>query len=226
LALASELDHPLIVAHSLNWGALLFQLLRNAGELEDKTGRTLALAKEHGFANYATDASILRAWHTSETSHPLDSTERMGDSMAARQSRGTMFLRPYYLALLAQVFARAGKSETALDVIAEANAVASATGEVWIAPELVRIEGELLLSSDANDIESAERAFTKAIALAQDRNAKSWELRAATSLARLWADQGRRDEARDVLAPVFEWFSEGFETADLRDAKALISNLR
>ena len=109
--------------------------------------------------------------------------------------------------------------------LAEALTQADKTGERWCEAELYRLKGELLLQQASDNSTEVESCFHQAIAIAQNQQAKSWELRAATSLARLWQQQGKREEAYDLLAPVYHWFSEGFDTADLQDAKALLDEL-
>jgi predicted ATPase len=110
-------------------------------------------------------------------------------------------------------------------VLTEALTLADKTGERWYEPELYRLKGELLLQQTSENQAEVENCFHQAIVVAQNQQAKSWELRAATSLARLWQQQGKRDEARQVLAEVYNWFTEGFDTADLKDAKALLDAL-
>jgi predicted ATPase len=107
-------------------------------------------------------------------------------------------------------------------VLTEALALVDTTGEYWYAPELYRLKGELLLQQSSNDQAEAETCFHHALEIARNQQAKSFELRATTSLARLWQQQGKRQEAYDLLAPVYHWFTEGFDTADLKDAKALL----
>jgi predicted ATPase len=110
-------------------------------------------------------------------------------------------------------------------VLTEALTVVDTTGARWYEPELYRLKGELLLQRSAGNHLEAEACFHHAMTIAHNQSAKSWELRAATSLARLWQQQGKRDEARLVLAAVYDWFTEGFDTADLKDAKALLDAL-
>jgi predicted ATPase len=110
-------------------------------------------------------------------------------------------------------------------VLAEALALIDKTREPWCAPELYRLKGELLLQQSSDNQSEAASCFHHAITIAQPQSAKSWELRAATSLARLWQSQDKRQDAYDLLAPVYAWFTEGFDTADLRDAKALLDEL-
>jgi predicted ATPase len=160
-------------------------------------------------------------------------------------------LRPYYLALLAEAYGKSGQAEEGLDVLAEALAVVAKTGECWWEAELYRLKGELLLRQAAAgrgsftasrgtargakaDVEAtgrsprqteAETCFRQALAIARRQQAKSLELRAAMSLSRLWQHQGKHEEARRLLAPIYSWFTEGFDTADLQEAKALLEEL-
>jgi predicted ATPase len=118
-----------------------------------------------------------------------------------------------------------GQSEAGLTVLTEALSLADTTEARWYASELYRLKGELLLQQSLDNQVEAETCFQHAICIAQNQQAKSWELRAATSLARLWHQQGKRQEAHDLLAPVYGWFTEGFDTLDLKDAKALLDAL-
>src|SRR5262249_30704897 len=129
------------------------------------------------------------------------------------------------LALLVEAYGILGQPETGLVVLAEALMVVDTTGARFYEPELHRLKGELLLQQAADNQSEAEASFHHAISVARSQQAKSWELRAATSLARLWQQQGKHEEAHDLLAPVYHWFTEGFETADLQDAKALLDAL-
>ena len=115
--------------------------------------------------------------------------------------------------------------EAGLTVLAEALTLVDTTGERWYEPELYRLKGELLLQQSSDNQAEAETCFHQALDIARNQQAKSFELRAATSLARLWQQQGKRQEAHDLLAPVYNWFTEGFDTADLKDAKALLDEL-
>ena len=130
---------------------------------------------------------------------------------------------PSYMALLARACEIAGQFEEAVTLSDDALQIAERTGERWFAAELYRHKGQLLLRQGHS--EAAEELYRKALSIAEEQEAKLWELRAAASLARLRRDQGRRAEARDVLAPVYGWFTEGFETPDLKEAKALLDEL-
>jgi predicted ATPase len=147
--------------------------------------------------------------------------------MATIRAIGAAAELPWYLALLAGAHATVGRTAEGLDAIAEALTMVASTKERFYEAEIYRAKGELLLKhSGSNTVTEAESCFRQALDIAGVQSAKSWELRAATSLARLWRDQGRRAEARDLLAPVYGWFTEGFDTADLKDAKALLDELR
>lgn len=132
---------------------------------------------------------------------------------------------PMLIALKAELQARAGQFDGALATVTAAVTMARATEQRWILPELYRAQGALLLAADPAATEAAAQHFERAISLAQDQQAKSWELRAATSLAHLWQGQGKRKEARALLAPVYDWFTEGFDTRDVQEAKALLEEL-
>ena len=132
---------------------------------------------------------------------------------------------PYFLSLLAAAYGHAGQPYAGLEVLAEAHALVEQSGERWSQAELHRLQGELLLRQAVPDATQAAACFQQALAIARRQQAKSWELRAATSLSRLWQQQGKRQEAHDLLAPVYYWFTEGFDTADLKDAKVLLDEL-
>jgi predicted ATPase len=130
-----------------------------------------------------------------------------------------------YLYLLVETSSQEAQPRERLHVLDEALTLVEKNEERWCKAELYRLKGALLLQQGSDNQAEAERCFHQAIAIAQNQQAKSWELRAATSLARLWQQQGKRQEAHDLLAPVYGWFTEGFDTADLQDAKALLEAL-
>ena len=135
-------------------------------------------------------------------------------------------MQSYFLALLAEAHGTMGQPEAGLTVLAEALTCVDTTGERWYESELYRLKGALLLQQTSDNSTAAESCFQQAMAIAQNQQAKSLELRAATSLARLWQSQGKREEARQVLGDVYSWFTEGFDTADLKDAKVVLDELR
>jgi predicted ATPase len=152
-------------------------------------------------------------------------SEELREGIAVIAASGTKYWVPFFHGLLAELEAERQDIEQALTRIDEALALAQQTGEHWTDAFLHRIRGEILLKRDPANTSPGEEAFLTAIAVAQPQKARTFELRAAMSMARLWRDQGKRDEARDLLAPVYGWFTEGFDTRDLKEAKKLLDEL-
>ena len=143
--------------------------------------------------------------------------------LAGWRATGAEGWLPYYLGVAADTCSRAGQTDEALNVTLDALAKAENTAARWFEAELHRLTGEFLIAnSDRNE---GERCLHRALTVAREQNAQMWELRASTSLARLWRDQGKRTEARDLLVPVYGWFTEGFDTPDLKEAQALLDEL-
>jgi predicted ATPase len=142
------------------------------------------------------------------------------------RTTGLELLNEYILALIATALSRTGRFDEGLRTINEAFPIIERTGARWYEAEVHRLKGELLLAQDASNAAQAEKSFRTAIDISRKQSARSWELRATISLARLLRDTGQRDEARAMLAEIYGWFTEGFDTADLRDAKALLDDLR
>ena len=159
------------------------------------------------------------------TGRALDAIEMLISGMAAMRTTGATLWMPFCLSHLARVHAELGQFDAAWRCIGEAMTAAETTKETWCEAEIHRTAGELALMSPEPDTAKAQAHFDRAIAIARAQQAKSWELRAATSLARLWRDQGKRQQARELLAPVYDWFTEGFDALDLREAKALLAEL-
>jgi predicted ATPase len=149
----------------------------------------------------------------------------MRRGLAAKQATGAEIKVPYYLGLLAVAHMQTGCAPEALRLLAEAFARVERTGERWIDAELNRVQGEALLALSPDRANDAEAAFRRGLAIAEAQGAKWWELRVAASLARLWRDQGKRNEARALLAPIYGWFTEGFDIPNLHEAKALLDEL-
>ena len=150
---------------------------------------------------------------------------QMQQGLAALRAIPAEVLRPYGLALLAEASAKVGQREEGLTLLAEALALTNDKEERRCEAELHRLKGELLLAQSAEHDTEAETCFLQALDVARRQQAKSWELRAAMSLSRLWQRQGKHDAARQVLAEVYGWFTEGFDTADLQEAKRLLEEL-
>jgi predicted ATPase len=153
-----------------------------------------------------------------------DAVHKITDGLNAHRSTGAAHFVPLYLSYLAMTYAKSGNFDDAARCIAEAMAAVEATKERCWEADVHRVAGDIALRSPL-DAAKAEVSFERALALAHKQQAKAWELRAALGLARLWRDQGKRQQARDLLAPVYGWFTEGFETLDLKEAKALLDEL-
>ena len=169
--------------------------------------------------------AILRGWALAHQGQAQDGIAQIEQGLRALRAAGAEIRRPYWLALLAAVYNIMGQPEAGLTVLTEALALVDRTGERWYESEIYRLKGELLLQQSLDNQAEAETYFQHALAIAQSQQGKSLELRAATSLARLWQQRGKRQEAHDLLAPVYQWFTEGFDTADLKDAKLLLDEL-
>jgi len=169
--------------------------------------------------------SLLRGWALAQQRQAKEGIEQMHQGLIAHRATGAEMIRPYFLALLAEVHGTIGQPDVGLTALAEALLLGDTTDAHWYKPELYRLKGELLLQLSSDNQVEAENCFQQAITVARSQQAKSFELRTATSLARLWQQQGKRQEAHDLLAPVYHWFTEGFDTADLKDAKALLDEL-
>ena len=145
--------------------------------------------------------------------------------ITAWRSTGATLWIPLYLSYLSRAYAELGQFDNAWRCIGEALTAVETTKETWFEADVHRIAGEVALKSPEPDAAKAEAYFERALTVARKQQAKSWELRAATSMARLWRDQGKRDEARNLLAPVYGWFTEGFDTLGPKEAKALLDEL-
>ena len=154
-----------------------------------------------------------------------DAIQLIASGIAAWRSTGTTLWLPLYLSHLASAYAELGQFDDAWRCIGEAMTAVETTKETWFEAEVNRVAGEIVLKSPEAHAAKAEAYFERALAVARAQQAKSWELRAATSMARRWRDEGKRPEARELLAPVYGWFTEGFDTLDLKEAKALLDTL-
>ena len=233
LTLAQELAHPFSLAYALVFAAWLHQLRRDASLTYERAEAIITLATEQGFAILVAWGTLLRGWALAARSpkpgagqgQRVEGISQIQQGLAAFRATGAEAIRSYGLALLAEATAKVGQGEAGLTLLAEALAVTNDKGERRWEAELYRLKGELLMRQTVPDKRQAESCFQQAMAIARNQQAKSFELRAATSLARLWHQQGKRLEAHDLLAPVYGWFTEGFDTADLQEAKALLDAL-
>jgi predicted ATPase len=225
LALAQQLAHPFSLTRVLSIAAMFYQSRREVHWTQKHAEAAISLATEKGFPLWRAVGSLLRGWALTLQGQEKEGIEQMHQGLIAHRATGAEISRPHYLMLLAEAHGTIGKPEAGLTALAEALTLADTTGERWYEAELYRLRGELLLQQHADNQAEAESCFHHALDVAQNQQAKSFELRAATSLARLWHQQGKREEARQVLGDVYGWFTEGFDTADLKDAKALLDAL-
>jgi predicted ATPase len=225
VTLAQQLAHSYSLGFALNWAAIFHQLRREVRAVQERADAVILLAKEQGFPLWVAVGSILHGWALALQGQGKEGIEQLHQGMMAWHATGAEILRPYFLALLAEAYGTIGEPEAGLTVLAEALALVNTTGERWYESEIYRLKGELLLQQSLDSFTEAEVCFQHAISIARAQQAKSWERRASTSLARLWQSQGKRDEARQVLGDVYGWFTEGFDTADLKDAKTLLDEL-
>jgi len=225
LTLAHHIAHPFSLAFALCFAALVHQLRHEAQAVQAQADAAITLSCERDFAFYVAFGTILRGWALAHQGRAQEGIEQITQGLRAFRATGAELCRPYFLALLAEAYSISGQSEAGLTVLAEALALVDTTGERYYEAEIHRLKGELLRQQSSSNQTEAESCFHHAISIAQSQQAKSWELRATTSLARLWQQHGRRQEAHDLLAPIYGWFTEGFDTPDLKDAKALLHEL-
>jgi len=185
----------------------------------------VGLAEEKNAAFWRAGGTTHRGCALAMTGKAADALHMINTGMTALRSTGATMFSPLYLSYLARACVELGKFDDASHWISEARVAMQTSKESWWEADILRIAGEIALKSPARDAAKALAYFERALAVAQQQQAKSWELRAAMSMARLWRDQGKRDEARELLAPVYGWFTEGFETLDLKDARALLDEL-
>jgi class 3 adenylate cyclase/predicted ATPase len=217
--------HPLTLCVALDRATTIAAFRREITTEAERVDEMLALGKEKGFSAYAAKGDFFRGWMLVEEGRPTEGVASMWPALATLQANGDEDFVPLCLGQLAVAHARAGQLSEALTLVHSGLTRVATTGERLFEPELHRLEGEFLLSLQRRDDAAALRCFRRAIATAREQEARSWELRAATSFARLWRDQGKHARARDLLASIYGWFTEGFDTADLKDAKALLDEL-
>jgi predicted ATPase len=185
----------------------------------------MALSTEHGFIFWLAMANILHGWAMSEQGRNQEAIAQIQEGLAALRTAGAEVERPQDLSLLAEAYMKTGRLDDGLSALTEALAVADEREARVYEAEAHRLKGELLLKQDHSNAAEAQSCFQRAIEIARKQSAKSWELRATMSFARLLDKQGKRDEARTMLAEIYGWFTEGFDTADLKDAKAPLDKL-
>jgi predicted ATPase len=226
LKLSQRLGHKPSIAHTNMFRAEFFIILNCPEEADASLSTTISYSKKYSLAAYLNAADLM---------HGLVSALRGEVEIGIRQAEAALvtlmsvpsrrFHLPIRIAIVGQAKMAGGDIDGALALFDTGLEAATSTGECWYEPELLRLKAQMLLAQSEQNAAAAERCLTAAIALSQKQEAQFWELRAATALAELWKQQGRRAEARDLLAPVFGWFTEGFGNADVKGAAALLAEL-
>jgi predicted ATPase len=224
---ARAAGHPFVLTYALLAASWVCQLRREAEASCALAGEAIALAAEAGLSVFLAMGSILRDAAATDlhSAQPTVAAVAIDQALDSYRAEGAKIARPYLLGLRAGVHEAAAETEQALGLLADAAEVARTTGERWYEPEIYRRQGELLLRQSVTNRRMASGCFCQALALANQQGSKSFELRAALSLARIWSDLGRRAQAQDLWAPVYVWFEEGFDTTDLLAAKELLDEL-
>jgi predicted ATPase len=225
LAVARGLSHPHSLAFAENLIGNLRIHRREVQETKNSADRLVALAAKHGFAMWAGLGKVQFGWATAADGQTESGIAMLREGLVAFSVTGAEIGRPYWLSLLAEACLKGDRLDEAQIVLTEALAAANNNENRGNESETSRLRGELLLRQNESNAAEAQKCFERALAVARKQRAKSLELRATMSLARLLASQGRRDEARTMLADIYHWFTEGFDTADLKDAKALLDQL-
>jgi predicted ATPase len=225
LTLARALSHPPSLAAALVFAAMLHQFRRERQLVQARAEAAIALALEQGLPHWVAYGTIMRGWALAMQGQWEEGIPQTQQGLVAQQAVGAVIARPLFLALLAEAHAAAGQAKAGLGVLAEALALVDHTAERYHEAEVYRLKGELLRRQAVPDAPQAEACFEQALAVARRQQAKAWELRAALSLSRLWQQQGKRTEACELLAPIYGWFTEGFDTPDLQEAVALLDEL-
>jgi predicted ATPase len=222
---ARVLSHPLSRAFALVGLEWAFVFQRAAREAEEAAQAAISVCTEQGFTELVAWAKCFLGWALIEQGKLTDGITKLSEGIAAVESIRTLISKSVFLGALADGYRKAGDAKRALELLDDGVDWANRTGERFYECELHRLKGEVLLMGNSSNATAADNCFRTAIKLARVQSAKVWELRATMSLARLLAKQGRREEARAMLAEIYGWFTEGFDTADLVDAKALLDEL-
>jgi len=240
LTLAQKMSHPYNLAGIL-WQVTMIPLFRREWQAtQEQAEAAITLSTDQGFPLWLAGGMIYQGWALTEQGQETEGTVQIRQSLAAWRATGAELGRPFYLALLAEAYGKVGQAEEGLATLTEALSVVERTKEAFYEAELYRLKGQLTLqkfgvrssefgvtnpqplTSNPHAEAEAEACFHKAIEIARRQQAKSLELRAVMSLSRLWQSQGKKDEARQMLAEIYGWFTEGFDTKDLQEAKALL----
>lgn len=223
---AEKMRHPFTLAFALAFGAYLLQHLRDAEGTRDYANRAMVVSSEHGFLHWKHQATILRGWALAELGQIDDGLNQMRSGLDDYEAMDSWLASSWFRSLLANAYSRAGRPDAALRALDDALAVARRTGDHFFLAEIHRLQGEITLAlGGPASISDAEDLFHRSLEIARKQKALSWELRTAVSLARLWQDTGRRQQAADLLQPIGGKFKEGFLTPDVKEAVQLMNEL-
>ncbi len=225
VALARRVEHPLSLAMALAFAAYTHFVRWDPGLTQARADEAIALAEKLGFPFNLAAARATGGWARAVAQGDDEAVAEIQQGMAEQERIGNRVSAPRYLAMLAEAFWKVGRHDDALGALGLGVARAQEMGAHGHDAELDRLQAEILLDQDGGTLEEAESLLRRALEIAREQASKWFELRAATRLARLWHSQGRRDEARVLLQPIYAWFIEGFDTQDLKDAKALLEEL-
>jgi class 3 adenylate cyclase/predicted ATPase len=225
LTLAHELSHPFTLAFARWLAAIVFQYRRDVPAVYEQAEAAVALATEQGFPLWAAMGTSVRGWALTMQGQGEAGLAQVHQGIAAHRATGAVLFVPYFCTMLADVCDHLGHTADGLQALAEAHTLVEQQEERWWEAEVCRLRGVLLLQQAGTPQADAESWFQRALEVARRQEAKSLELRASMSLAHLWLQQGKQAEAHALLAPVYSWFTEGFDTADLQEAKALLEEL-
>jgi predicted ATPase len=224
-SLAQAWSQPFSLAFALDYAVVFPQRLRQRQATREHAEAAIALSTEQGFPCFAADGAILRSWALAEQGQGEAGVAEVRRGLVDHRATGTEATRTCFLAQLAEACGKAGPLDEGLHRVVEALSVVDKSRERVDAAEWHRLNAGLLLSLAADNQEEADTCLRQALDLARHQQAKSWEHRAASSLSRLWQRQGKRADARELLAPIYGWFTEGVDTADLHEAKAILEEL-
>ena len=225
LTLARELSYAHTVAAVQYFAAMVHRFRRERQAARERAEEAIAMGREQNLPHWIVFGTIVRGWTLAMEGQWEDGIAQIREGLVGQQLGGARISRGSFLVLLIEAHLAAGHAEAGLAVVAEALALVQETGAKYEEAEIHRLKGELLLDPPGADSTQAEACFQQALSVARRDGARSWELRAAVSLARLWQRQGKWAEARDLLAPTYGWFREGFDTHDLREARVLLEQV-
>jgi predicted ATPase len=220
---ARQLQHVYTLGFSLLFKCWASAIIDATDEIPRHSDEMFNLGNEHGFPLWTGYALAFRGLCSTADDRASDGVQQITEGLAHLRPTGAVASYPLFLAFLGRAFLKLGQPAEGLSRLHEAAQLIETTDERYYEAEVHRVRGDLLRITDQHA--EAEESYRKALKVAERQNAKAHQLRAATSMARLWRDQGERDEARELLAPVYSWFTEGFDTRDLKEAKTLFDEL-